>query len=295
MLAVLLLETGAVRVAAAPVASGQTLSAVDCGPDYPDGLIVYTTPVGDPSGPRTEVVVVSPDGVERRRVELAGHAVLRPLGVGCFVLANVEGGRPFLFDAATGTLRELDLPRSMSGEVSPQLRAAPPPDAQRRWAILYGGGLGAEAAAALLDTQTGSLVDLGALVSTLPGDAQAAPQRFGPSGLFSPDESHLLFTIGVGSWLLPTADPASGRRLATTAPAEAAQFSDDGRRIVSAGVFPTEGIVRVVEETIEGAVVGSEDFSVEASASAAASGAAWTYTRRLVTCSASGCGSLPAW
>ena len=240
-----------VGIGGGPAALGRGLQAdaTSCGGAANPGLIVYGEigpEEGDGGGlASSALVVMTFDGEDVARIGVPGLERVVPLGVGCSVLVHRAGAAAMLVDAATGTARSLALPLDMEPALFPASwwqRQGP----EARWALLSDGD---PARGVLVDTVTGETVDLAALVERLRGPDDTNAVFFG-SGQVSRDGSHLLLGTLGEPWLIPTADPGSGRRLTRFGTGDPV-FSDDGQAILF-GENEGGAVPRVIRERLDG-------------------------------------------
>jgi hypothetical protein len=230
------------RQGATPVA----MSAC-AGPDG-NGLIVYLD-VGlkgddqEAGDVQSAFVVFAPDGTELYRVPIDGVPTYYPLYVGCTVVVNDGGDQPMLFDPSTGEMRTLTMPEDFGNNVYP-LNSWLRSEGGRRWAFLHDGDIGH---ALLVDTVSGEVTDLVAVVNELRGDDEIVIPL---SVALTPDESTLLFATDRDTWVMSTVDPSSARLIADAVPGRVA-LSDDGTRLAYVAE-PDEDRFQVVTERLDG-------------------------------------------
>lgn len=211
-------------------AAGTPAATGPCGAPSGTALIVYQELTFSPATPGAvagaTLVTTTPDGRVVHRTAVPGFAQLDPLGVGCATLVDVAGHGTSLLDPGTGSVMQI----ALAGKTFDQLMPAPwwqRTARETRWALLSDD---TGQAALLLDTRTGQLTDLAAVVQALRGQPVGGPPV--PLGAqISADGAHLLLATDRDAWVMPTTDPRRGRRLADATPAPAS-FAEDGRQIL---------------------------------------------------------------
>jgi hypothetical protein len=184
-----------------------------------DALLVYQI-LDEEIGEVVAVGVADSNGKELTRISLRekmGISYLMPLpGNHRAWLHNAEGDIVYLVDAAQGRVRQLELPEDASG-VHPGAH-------QFRFS---GGG----DCWALLGSVRGDLSFLVNLETARTHDLITISDELGYvlSGLFSPEESHLVLA---GSWMVPTEDLDDARRLGTEEFVRSDGFSSDSRQVI---------------------------------------------------------------
>ena len=227
-------------------------AAQDGTPAPGDGLIL-TRVLDRDDDPIAALVVVSPDGGERRTIDLPDSELVIPTPRRAQALVKTYDGTIYLIDAERGTAEPLDIPTETVEDLLFTLRAPfIRTGGSERWAVL---GDARQSTALLLDLTTGDVTDLAPSVAGGNGGV------FISSVDLSPDESHLLVWSGPDLWLVPTDDPGAARRLGEDA--YGGSFSPDGARLVysrAAGNQATEVVVASVDGGGEEVVAEGEGF-----------------------------------
>jgi hypothetical protein len=193
-----------------------------------NGLIVYARSVapGRPYEPLlSDLVVVDELGREQRTLPITnvidGFATRAPNKA---IYRTTEGY--FLADAALGTIQSLPMtqPAPLIPLVPRQIGAS-----QILMEERYGGGVSISSRVHyLVDLEHGGVVELNALLN-FPDNARLNP-------MLSPDEQYVLAHIHpTGLALIPTADPASWRMLATSDVIFGASWAADSRSVIYTG------------------------------------------------------------
>ncbi|MGH2530737.1 MAG: hypothetical protein ACRDJW_00395 [Thermomicrobiales bacterium] len=215
VLCALLAVAGAAGVAAQGEA---TPAASDCAATEPSGLIVYQAWNEADASLTGEVVVADPAGEELHRVSVPGLTRVWSTPMPGRALVTDEQDRLHLLDAEAGTVTALALPEG-GGNVLPTGGPAFSHGQGTRYVLLSNAR---QDQAALVDLETGTATDLVALTG----------EEFVVFGMISADDSHAAVTFGDSAYLIPTANPASFRKLGGDLRGGNAVLSPDSESVV---------------------------------------------------------------